>query len=92
MNKKNYVENIFSLNCSVSIWNLYMRGNYLFIVIANDKPSNKLCNILKLRNKTLLEKKYLFLCISACKIFLLLFRLHLHHLKFKVKYYKTRRK
>ena len=38
-----------------------MNGKYHLIVLANDKPSNKLCNILKLRNKTQLRKEiYIF--------------------------------
>ena len=35
---------------------LHMNGRHLFIVIAKDKPLNKLNNILKLRDKTKLEK------------------------------------
>ena len=36
-------------NQSFSFKNLYNNGNYILIVIAVDKPSNKLCNILMLR-------------------------------------------
>ena len=38
------------LNCSVN-------GKYIFIVIANDEPSKKLSNILKLKNKTKFRKE-----------------------------------
>ena len=48
------------LNWSVSVRNLYMNDKYIFIIIANDKPLNKLDNILKLRNKTKLRKNIYF--------------------------------
>ena len=46
----------------VSIKSLYMNDKYIFIVIPNDKPSNILSNILKLRNKTKL-RKWIFIFI-----------------------------
>ena len=61
-----HIKNLFNKfvhNCSVSIKNLYMNDKYLFIVITNDKPSNKLCNILKLENKTKLRKQIFILLI-----------------------------
>ena len=35
---------------------IYINGKYFFIVIANDKPSKRLNNILRLRYKTKLRK------------------------------------
>ena len=54
-----------------------MNGKYLFIVIANDKPSNKLFIFFMIRNKTKLKKNnYVLFCITTviinyrqCKLF-----------------------
>ena len=48
----------------------YRNGKYIFTIMANKKPSNKLNSILKLINKSRLRKEMLLLLINMTTVIL----------------------